>query len=480
VRIGRFFLWRSLFVKIFLCFWLAAAAIIGALNVMAWISYNDSLPERLRGSVGEGLALYAESAIHTYDVDGTKAFAEYVNRSYSESGTQVYLFDGTGNPLSGQGDEVVTSIVREILQQLQQQPPPRVYRLIAGKLTWGKLVVAASGRRYIFVVHYHAPSLGPPVYFNSPLRIAVSILIAGLVCYLLALYLSSPLKKLQSTVQAFAEGNLDVRVTPSLGKRRDDLAALGREFDQMAERIAALISSQKRLLADISHELRSPLARLTVALELARKNSSDKSVAALDRIEQEGERLNQLVGQLLALTRLESGAERIPPEIVVLEDLVQQVVDDATFEAKPQHKEVRTTILQHCRVHGSAELLHSAVENVVRNAVRYTAEGTAVEVSLQWNLDTAIFMVRDHGPGVPEGELTRIFEPFYRVSEARERASGGTGLGLSIAERTVKLHGGAIRAENTGTGLMVIIEIPLAPTPEQKPAPATPRAATAV
>jgi two-component system sensor histidine kinase CpxA len=294
----------------------------------------------------------------------------------------------------------------------------------------------------------------------------------GLVCYLLALYLTSPVKKLQATVKNFAEGNLAARVSPELGNRRDELADLGREFDHMAERISSLISSQKRLLADISHELRSPLARLSIALELARKNSNGKAAGPLDRIEQESERVNQLVGQLLTLTRLESGAEHVPPETVVLEDLVQQIIDDANFEAKPLNREVKAVQLDHCRVQGSSELLRSAIENVIRNAIRYTGEGTAVEVFLIWRLNTAVLRVRDYGPGVPESELQHIFEPFYRVSEARERASGGTGLGLSIADRTIKLHRGTIRAENAKNGLIVTMELPLAavtaPPPESK------------
>jgi len=175
--------------------------------------------------------------------------------------------------------------------------------------------------------------------------------------------------------------------------------------------------------------------------------------------------LSEAAQMWLALTRLESGAERVPPEIVVLEELVQNVVNDASYEAKPLHKEVRTTEMEHCRVRGSFELLRSGIENVVRNAIRYTAENTVVDVALSWRLDTAVLTVRDHGPGVPESELRHIFEPFYRVSEARERASGGVGLGLSIAERTVKLHGGTIRAENVEDGLRIIIELPLAPSP---------------
>jgi two-component system sensor histidine kinase CpxA len=457
--------YRSLFLKIFMSFWLTMALTIGVLTLMSRISNTESLPERAsRGPLREGLTLYSEAAIRVLEREGSKSLDEFVRRSLQESGTEIFLFDAAGNSLTSGNTESVATVVKE-LQANPQDQPPRLFPLFTGatRATWGRFVVAASGKPYIFIARFRQPG-GPPPFFTAP-RIAVSILIAGVVCYLLALYLTSPVKKLKSVVQSFAEGNLDVRVTPQLGSRRDELADLGREFDHMAERIAALISAQKRLLADISHELRSPLARLTVALELARNNTNGKGIAALDRIELETERVNKLVGQLLALTRLESGAERVPPEMVALEDLVQQVIDDANYEAKPQHKEVKVVQLAPCRVRGSSELLRSGIENVVRNAIRYTAEGTAVEVTLTARFDSAVLTVRDHGPGVPESELAHIFEPFYRVGEARERSSGGVGLGLSIADRTVKLHSGSIRAENVSGGLLITIEFPLPSSP---------------
>jgi two-component system sensor histidine kinase CpxA len=451
--------YRSLFWKIFFCFWLAAAAMIGALNVMLWLSFaNDPNPERRRGALGEALNLYAESAVQVYDSEGQQPFEQYLHRSLQEAGTEIALFDGSGKPLTAEVSPEVASVAAEI-QQLQQH----VSHITAlGRLTWGRPVVAPSGKTYIFVSRLRQPYVprGLP-----RLGIALSVVAAGLISYLLALYLTSPVKKLITVVQSFAEGNLDARVTPQMGNRRDELADLGREFDHMAERIAALISSQKRLLADISHELRSPLARLTVALELARNNTNSKGMAALDRIELESERVNKLVGQLLALTRLESGAERVPPEMVALDELVQQVVDDASYEAGPQNKDVKILQLDPCRMRGSVELLRSGIENVIRNAIRYTTAGSMVEVALAARLDTALITVRDHGPGVPEAELEHIFEPFYRVSEARERTSGGVGLGLSIAERTVKLHGGTIRAANAQDGLLITIELPLSATP---------------
>jgi two-component system sensor histidine kinase CpxA len=468
VNFRSLFSFHSLFFKIFISFWLTMALIIGALNLMFRISNMESLPERaIKGPVGEALTLYAEEAVRVYEREGERGLADLARRSARESTSEIYLFEADGRPIGSKPPENVLRVVDNVVKNgpPQRQPLPLFVPGVA-RSVWARPVSSSNGTRYIFASRFSRPSSPPP--FLSPQRIAVSILIVGIVCYLLGAYLTSPLKKLQFTVKAFAEGNLDARVSPELGNRGDELADLGREFDHMAERIQALISSEKRLLADISHELRSPLARLSVALELARKSVDGRAISALDRIEQESERVNQLVGQLLTITRLESGAERVPPEIVSLEDLVEQVVDDADFEAKSVHKCVKATQLDHCRIKGSSDLLRSAVENVIRNAIRYTAEDSAVEVALRWRLDTAVLAVRDHGPGVPEAELKHIFEPFYRVSEARERSSGGVGLGLSIADRTVKLHGGTIRAENLKDGLLVTIELPLAPSSKQR------------
>lgn len=460
MRLPAFLRFRSLFLKIFVWFWLAASAIIGVLNLMVWLTDSQTLPDRInRGPLGEVLSLYSESAVRTYEEGGAQSLNKYIQRSTKDTGTEIYLYQSDLKPITPAGADNVPEVVKEVAAEQSQQ---RISRVFLGRVTWAKPVLGPSGRKYIVAVRFRAPGVRPSLF--PPSRIAAMILTAGVVCYLLALYLTSPVKKLKTAVQAFAQGNLDARVSPQLGNRGDELADLGREFDQMAERISLLIESQKRLLADISHELRSPLARLSVALELARKNSLPSATAALNRIEQEAERLNELVGQLLALTRLESGAERVPAEVVMLEEIVQQIVDDANYEAKPLHKEVRISDLEKCRVTGSMELLRSGIENVIRNAVRYTAANTAVEVALEWKLDVAELCVRDYGPGVPDGELQRIFEPFYRVSEARDRASGGAGLGLSIAERTVKLHGGTILARNVEGGLLVTIHLPLAPT----------------
>jgi two-component system sensor histidine kinase CpxA len=221
------------------------------------------------------------------------------------------------------------------------------------------------------------------------------------------------------------------------------------------------VKAQQRLLGDISHELRSPLARLGVALGLARQRSGTEANGALDRIERESDNLNEMISQLLTLTRLESGTDSRKRTEVNLAALVREVADDADFEARSVNRAVQVVSSDDCSINGVEELLRSAVENVVRNAVRYTPEGTAVEVALRkQNGGTdnfAVISVRDRGKGVPEDALERIFRPFYRTEDARDRQSGGgTGLGLAIAERAVRMHGGSVQAVNAADGGLAV------------------------
>ncbi|HLM59148.1 MAG TPA: ATP-binding protein [Pyrinomonadaceae bacterium] len=228
------------------------------------------------------------------------------------------------------------------------------------------------------------------------------------------------------------------------------------------------MSAQRRLLRDISHELRSPLARLSVALDLARKRAGPEAASALSRIELESKRLNEMIGQLLTLSRWEAGAGPVRDAPLDLAALVREVAEDADFEARAQDRGVRLGECDACETSGAAMLLRSAFENVVRNAVRHAPSGTAVRVSLvcrrEGGAGRAVISVRDEGPGVPEEALSDIFRPFYRVDDARDRETGGTGLGLAITERAVRLHGGTVTAANIpGGGFLVEISLPLSP-----------------
>jgi len=285
--------------------------------------------------------------------------------------------------------------------------------------------------------------------------------VAGAIfCYFVSRYLTKPVDKLSAAAASIAEGRLDTRVDPSLRNRRDEIADLARNFDRMAERIEALVTGQRNLLGDVSHELRSPLSRLIVALSLVKQGPAEEVAENLDRIGLEARRLDTLIGQLLTLTRIDSGVDRGSPSPFDLTNLVQEVANDGDFEARARSRSVAIGPIAACMVHGFEELLRSAVENVVRNAIRHTGDGTAVEVSLQAGNSRALLRVRDYGPGVPENMLSEIFLPFRRVANAHPE---GAGLGLAIAERAVNVHRGTIHARNApGGGLIVEIDVPLA------------------
>jgi two-component system sensor histidine kinase CpxA len=318
---------------------------------------------------------------------------------------------------------------------------------------------------------------GPPPGKLALVNWLAALLAATGVSYGLARYLTSPTARLRRAAQQMAEGDLSVRVAPQMGRRRDELADLGRDFDVMAERIQSLLASERRLLGDISHELRSPLARMQVALELAEQSADEHTREYLNRIEREGARLNDLIGQLLLLTRLETATGQANLETIDLADLIAQVAADADFEARRRHRSVRVRHSEPAQTSGNAELLRRAIENVARNAVRYTRENTVVEIALRCESasesgstpglgkgkgEIAVISVRDFGPGVPPESLEKLFDPFYRIAPARDRQSGGVGLGLSIAARALRFHGGQITAHNAeGGGLLVEMRLPV-------------------
>jgi two-component system, OmpR family, sensor histidine kinase CpxA len=280
----------------------------------------------------------------------------------------------------------------------------------------------------------------------------------GIFCYFISSYLTRPLHKLGEAAAKIADGRLDTRVDASLRNRRDEIAALARNFDRMAERIEALVSRQRALLGDVSHELRSPLSRLMVALSLVKQGSPEEASENLERIGLEARRLDTLIGQLLSLSRIDSGVDRGVPAPFDLTSLVQEVASDGDFEARGRDRGVAIEQADACPITGFEELLRSAVENVVRNAIRHTAEGTVVGISLRVVASRALIRVRDRGPGVPENMLSEIFLPFRRVANGD---SEGAGLGLAIAERAVTVNRGTIRAMNAPEGgLIVEIDLP--------------------
>jgi len=314
---------------------------------------------------------------------------------------------------------------------------------------------------------------GPRVFFGPwgiPMPgLIIAVISTGVVCYFLAWYMTKPVARLRAATQRLAAGDLTARAGYPHSKGGDEIAGLMRDFDTMAGRLDTLVKAQSRLLNDISHELRSPLARLNVALGLARQRSGPESASMLERIELEASLLNELIGRLLTLARLEDGEQRVASTPVLLDEVVLNVCEDAEFEAQARHCHVRSDIPEgNWGVRGEASLLHSAIENVVRNAIRYTREGTTVEIHLERSAHSgaaeAVVSVADCGSGVPADALEKLFQPFYRLDDDRGRQTGGVGLGLAITERAVRFHGGRVAAFNRAEGgLGVEIPLPLLP-----------------
>lgn len=336
---------------------------------------------------------------------------------------------------------------------------------IAQQLQQGKLPLPPDfhGMKPPFRPHGPHGPLPVPFLFDLGVQAVIFLVVGGGICYLLAWRLTAPVRQLRQAVQQLADGDLTARTGIAAGQQGDEITDLGRDFDRMAERIETLLVSQKQLVRDISHELRSPLARLQIALGLARRKAAADTEQALDRIEQEAGRLNGMIGELLTLSLLDNGAALSQTEQVDLGELVDEVAQDADFEAAGSACQVLLSAQAGPQVTGNRELLRRAIENVVRNGLRYTVAGSAVELLLEQDQQNhAVIRVRDHGPGVPEAMLEAIFQPFCRVAEARDRQSGGTGIGLAITARAVALHGGSVTARNRPEGgLEVEIRLPV-------------------
>ncbi|MBW3636882.1 MAG: HAMP domain-containing protein [Armatimonadetes bacterium] len=464
----------SLFLKIFLWFW-GAMAILGLSLVAVQITSHDDPVISLRSGMMADLPTYGAIAVRKYEESGDAELQKYLRRIEERAHVRAYLFDPMGkecgdtrrapadlrdlvyktSTLSVQEGDLSAKFDFSTLNGLVAQPV---------RSERGTYIFAGAVSRTLLAATRDEPQ-------THVLRVASVFLITGLFCYGLARYLAAPVGRIRHAAQRITSGDLTARVEPNRFPRgRDELTGLAIDFDAMAERMENLVAAQSRLLGDVSHELRSPLTRLNLALELARRGDEAKRAAAFERIEREAARLDALIGELLALSRLENGlrAENLQ-KIVDLSALAREVAADADFEAQNAGRGVRVTFSgpdTTVSVRGDAELLRRALENVARNAARHTDANSEVEISLapvKNGKDGWVLRVRDHGPGVPEGELDAIFRPFYRVEGARERAEfdRGTGLGLAIAERATHAHGGKIGAKNAqGGGLEVEIWLP--------------------
>lgn len=450
---------RSLFWRMFAAIWLAYVAIIIAL---AWITTARFETEKIPGLEVTRLQAVMDEQLRRLARDARRGGAERLQESLriaaSMGPVEFYAIaaddaDRLGRVVPREvaeaaiaarsGTEISAERMRTLLTSLRGDERPLV------------LVASAEGSLLARVL------FKPP--FGGWSQLVIALIVSALVSVLLAWYVAAPLARIRASTRRFAEGELDARVGHLRFGRSSEMTALASEFDRMAERIKVLIENNRRLVRDVSHELRSPLARLRVALELARGQQGAEAEHSMNRIERESDRLGSMLAQAIELSRLETRSER-PSETFALDELLEDVIANADYEGAPLGRTVVLVASSGFAITGSRDALYSAVENIVRNALHYTSDSSVVEVYLDRDSSsptTAIVRIRDHGPGVGEADLERIFEPFFRTDSARARSSGGTGLGLAIAHRAIANHHGSVQANDAdGGGLEVVIRLP--------------------
>ncbi len=386
-----------------------------------------------------------EQMLVIYHDKGKRAASDYLAALNAKMQTEHYVVDAQGRDLFSGDDR--SSLVQQVRANSGSRwipflRPPR-----------GVIATPQHGAGYRLLVVMPAASGQFTDIFIYYLWILGAV---ALLAYLLASRFIKPLEALVATVERFGRGDLTAR----LGwRRRDEFGELGAAFDKMAERIDTLLTAERRLLQDVSHELRSPLARLNFAVDLGRTSPDRKT--AMDRVQREADRLARLVDELIEVTRAEGDPATRNLEELRLDTFIQELADDCKVEAQARGCQLRLDLQRIPILRVDRELLRRAVENVLRNGIRHAPEGSAVEVTVAQLNGVASVAIRDHGSGVPDDMLPEIFKPFVRVGEDRSRDSGGVGLGLSIAQRAVALHEGRIWAENSRPGLRVCVELPV-------------------
>ncbi len=456
---------NSLFLRIFVLFWIAMALIVGGSIAITFAVASrgyESTEQTRRPNVAieasEVLASGGVAALRTWLERNPHPFGDHDLYIIGPDGRDILgrrLSDGAAHRLE------LFNHATAAMDHRVDAPPPANFRAphVAPQ------IVAADGATYTVLLVPRRPSIfGALSLPGIALRIlAVALVVSALASGWLARHLSDPIRRIQAGARALAEQDLDARVSAGLEGRRDEVAVLARDFDAMADRLRANRAAVTRLLRDISHELRSPLARLRVAVGLARQTPADPR-RHFERMETEIERLDAMIGQVLKLARLHGSTEPFEREPFDVDELLEEVVRDANFEAAAKQCSVAASGTARLSLDGNRELLRSAVENVLRNAVRYSPPRSTVEVTVGRPRGALAVVVRDHGPGVPEGDLQRIFEPFYRVAESRDRDSGGEGIGLAITAQVMRGHGGGAQAHNApGGGLEVCLTLPATP-----------------
>lgn len=444
-----------LFWKFFFAFLTALLLVSIAVGGSIWLRQAAKLDaiNELPVKLGRDPAAVVSVAANLADYGGRETLRQYLTDQIAgEEEPPVYAVDNAGNELLGRPTEPTThATARELMQKYQRLRSIRQIRLDDGEDILLFVPRTADNAVSDFK---RKKTLAPPMWLLASLSLLVSLLFSTL----LAWYFTRPIRKLRQAFGAVAAGDLDTRVSAEMQSRHDELADLGKSFDQMTGQLSQLVNAQQQLLHDVSHELRSPLARMQAAIGIAQQRP-EKIPESLARVEQESVRIDMLIGDLLKLSRLESLYQAQTPQRFDLLQLLQQVVTDARYEAQQRQISIDFQSPAASLIYyGQPELLHRAVENVLRNAVRFSPDNSTISLTLEQSARYLTIIVRDQGPGVDDNLLEAIFKPFYRGSSRRE---GSTGLGLTIASRAVAAHHGFITAENHADGgLAVTIRLP--------------------
>lgn len=441
-------------VKIFLAFWLTFFVVVTSFSVLLDVLRNQEGLQPLGIFHQRQLEQHQSQMQTIYRNRGLQGLRRFSQDVETNRGITSFLLDDDGKDLL---DRAVPAVVLAFFKRNRLLDIPqmqlREHRMLMGPQVFPETAPPTTLLLWLPMAAGETPPLGnwwQGRYAGA--QLGLGLLLSGLISLALALSLTRPLNRLERAATRLAHGHFDSRDIDSVAQRKDEIGALAKEFGSMAKRLNAALEGQQRLLRDVSHELRSPLTRLQVAIGLASRKAGAGNEASFERMEAECERLNALIGEVLALARdgnSDTGSVARPFDLAMT---LRALSTDARFEAQANDKEVTLQAPEHVMLVGNEARLASAIENAVRNAIRYTAPNTAVLLSAAVDGDWVCVKVSDAGPGLATEELEKIFIPFYRVSKARERETGGTGVGLAIAAQAVHWHGGKIVARNRPTG----------------------------
>lgn len=447
---------HKLYWKIFLSFWVVTSfLVILTMGITGTLTRQSSIP------VSEKIFInsYANAAVATYESGGKKALIQWIKHIALSKHLTIYLLSSNGK-IIGLG-KTPDGVSKLYVNFLKNKIPEGIFRQSNFLVSHEILTLSQTTYRLVAELHTPISHLIEIPWGGMSFVLIIAIILSGLVCILLSLYLTKPLSALREAAKSIAKGHLDTRVGDEIKNRKDEIAGLAAEFDTMAKRIEQLITSKERLLQDISHELRSPLARLQVAVALVRSNNGQQNDTLYDKIETEIHRLDTLIGEILTVAKLLKPQATLQKDDCDLNGLIQEIINDANFEFASKNSHI-TFQQENVTIRADRNIIYHVIENIIRNALRYTENNTDILISLAQSNNKALIEIADHGPGVPEEDLKKIFDPFHRVDDSREQSTGGYGLGLSIAKNGVRLHKGRIYAENlTPRGLKVSIELPL-------------------